>query len=196
MATPKNNHFKNLNRYSWSILVTFICATFAMSYHTAHVPFIDVFQTLLLILIAIYYGEKLAPLVNQPDPTLKKSEVYARDMFLLNYSFLLGCLFSLIFSYNNSDVKGWWSLIICFSTLYGLFFSVIFSALALIIKNHKRYTLVFSLFIIALLSMEKFLPDYTYVPLLGPIDPFFVITCSLLIFHCFFTIGYKIVRLL
>lgn len=192
MTTPRNNKLKNLNKYSWSILITFICATFAMLYRTANRSFEGFFQTLPLIIIAVYYCEKLAPLMSQPEHNLKKSELFTRDLFILSFSFLLSCLLSLIFSYNNSDVKGLWPLIIYFITLYGLFFSVFFSAVALLIKNHKTYTIVFSLLIIVLVSMGKFFPHYTFIPLLGNIDTFYAITCSLLLFHCLFAINYKI----
>lgn len=195
MTTPKKNKLKNLNKYSWSILIAFICATFAMLYRTANISFEGFFQTLPLIIIAVYYCEKLAPLINQPEHNLKKSELFTRDLFILSFSFLLACLLSLIFSYNNSDVKGWWPLIVYFITVYGLFFSVFFSAAALLIKNHKIYTIVFSFLIIVIISMGKFFPPYTFIPLLGNIDTFYAITCSLLIFHCLFVINYKIIRL-
>jgi hypothetical protein len=108
---------------------------------------------------------------------------------------LLACLISLIFSYDNSDAKGWWVLIIYFTTLYGLFFSLIFSVIALLIENHKIYTMIFSSLIIALISLGSFFPHYTPLLLLGNTDTFFVITGSLLIVHCLFAIGYKVARL-
>ena len=196
MTKPrKSNQLKNLNKYSWSILFTFICATFVMFYRTANISFEGFFQTLPLIIIAVYYCEKLAPLIGQPEHNLKKSELFTRDLFILSFSFLLSCFISLIFSYNNSDVKGWWPLIIYFISLYGLFFSVFFSAVALLIKNHKTYTIVFSLLIIVLISMGKFLPHHMFIPLLGNIDTFYIATCLLLICHFLFAINYKIIGL-
>ncbi len=195
MATPRNNKLKNLNKYSWSILVAFICATFSMLYRTANVSFEGFFQTLPLIIIAVYYCEKLSPLISRSEHNLKKSELFKRDLFILSFSFLLACLLSLALSYNNSDVKGWWSLIVYFITPYGLFFSVFFSVVALLIKNHKAYTIFFSFLIIIFVSMGKFFPPYTFIPLLGNIDTFYVITSSLLIFHCLFAINYKIIKI-
>ncbi len=194
MDMPRSNKLKNFNKYSWSILVVFICATFATLYRTANTSFEGFFQTLPLIIIVVYYCEKLAPLINQPEHNLKKSEVFTRDLFILSFSFLLACLLLLTLSYNNSDVKGWWSLIVYFITLYGLFFSVFFSIVALLIKNHKTYTIFFSFLIIVFVPMGKFFSPYTFVPLLGNIDTFYVITCSLLIFHCLFAICYKKIR--
>lgn len=194
MAKFKKVKF-NLNKYSWSILITFLCATFSMLHHTANISLEDFVQTFPLILIAIYYSEKLAPLINQPDYSLKKSQLFARDLFILSFSFLLGCLLSLILSYNNSDVKGWWTLILSLITLYGLFFSVLFSAIALLIENHKKYTMVFSLIIIILMSMGNFFPYYILIPSVGNIDFFYVITCLLLMIHLLFAVNYKIIRL-
>lgn len=193
MTASKKNKFNSLNGYSWSILIAFICAIFAMHYHIANISFAEFFHTLPLIIIAVYCCEKLAPLVNQPEQSLRKPKLFTRDLFLLSFSFLFACLLSLVFSYNNSDVRGWWSLIIYFITIYGFLFSICFSAIALLIKNHKAYTITFSFIIIALVSMGQLLPRYTFIPLVGNIETFYVTTCSLLIFHCLFTIGYKII---
>lgn len=195
MGQSKNFQLRRLNGYSWSIIVAFICATFAMQYHTASISPKDFFQALPLIVVSVFCCEKFAYFINQPDRNLKKTEILNRDLFILSFSFLLACLISLLFAYDNSDAKGWWVLIIYFITLYGLFFSLIFSVIALLIENHKIYTMIFSSLIIALVSLGNFFPHYTSLPLIGSIDTFFVITGSLLIVHFLFSIGYKIVRL-
>ncbi|KTC88212.1 MULTISPECIES: hypothetical protein [Legionella] len=192
--TTSRKKIKKLNGYSWSILISFICATFAMHYHTANISFAGLLQTLPLIIIAVYYSEKLAPLISQPEHNLKKSKLFTRDLFILSFSFLSACLLSLIFSYNNSDTRGWWPLIIYFITLYGLLFSLFFSVIALLIKNHKTYTIIFALAIIVLVSMGQCFPSYTFIPMLGDIETFYVVTCSLLILHCLFIIGYKTIK--
>lgn len=178
------------------MLIVFICATLSMQYHTADFSLVDCLSVLPLALVAIYYSEELAYLVKLPDHGQKKSTLFRRDLFLLNFSFLLGCLLSFILSYNNSDVKGWWTLIIYLITLYGFIFSIVFSAIAILIENHKNYTIAFSILIIVLLSIGNFFPHYISIPLLGKIDTSYVITCLLLIFHLLFSINYKIVRLL
>ncbi|MFI4955233.1 MAG: hypothetical protein ACHP9Y_04905 [Gammaproteobacteria bacterium] len=122
MTMPMENNRLKLNKYSWSILIAFICATIAMLYGTANNSLQDFFQALPLIVISIYYCEKLAPLLDQPEHNLKKSKLFIRDSFILTFGFLLASLISLIFAYNNSDAKAWWSLIIYLYTLYGLFF--------------------------------------------------------------------------
>lgn len=190
MGQPNKIRLRRLNGYSWSTIIAFICATFAMQYHTASFSFSDFFQTLPLIIVAIYWCEKSAYFIKQPEHSLKTIELFNRDLFILSFSFLLGCLVSLLFAYNNSDAKGWWSLIIYFITLYGLVFSVLFSTIVLLIKNHKTYTMIFSFLIIVLVSFGNFFPHYTSVPLLGNIDTFYVITGALLMAHFLFAIGY------
>lgn len=196
MIQQKKIRLRNLNIYSWSILIAFILATTAMHYHTARDSYENFFQTLPLIIIAVYYCEKLVSLIKRSESTLKNTELVIRDSFILTFSFLLACLFSLILAYNNSDAKGWWSLILYFYTLYGFIFSVIFSVIALLINNHKSYTIIFSFLIILLVSLGKIFPMYTVIPLLGTIETFFVITGILLICHCLVTLIYKITKLL
>ncbi|CEK09168.1 hypothetical protein [Legionella hackeliae] len=75
MTTIRYHKVKKLNRYSWSLLIAFICAAFAMQYHTANIS-ADFFQILPLIIIAVYCCEKLAPLVNQPKHYLEKSKLF------------------------------------------------------------------------------------------------------------------------
>ena len=137
MGQQKKPQLKRLNKYSWSIIIAFIGATFAMQYHTTDISLMSFFQTLPLIVIVVYWSEKFAHYIKQPEGCLKKIEVFNRDLFILSFSFLLACLISLLFAYNNSDAKGWWPFIIYFITLYGLFYSFIFSIIALLIKNHK-----------------------------------------------------------
>ena len=195
MDLSKKFQLRQLNGYSWSIIVAFICATFAMQYHTVNIYLMDFFQALPLIIIAVYWGEKSKYSIKQPELNLKNAELFNRDFFILSFSFLLACLISLIFAYDNSDAKGWWVLIIYFITLYGLFFSLVFSVIALLIKNHKIYTMIFSFSIIALVSFGGFFPQDISLPLIGSIDTFFIVTGSLLIIHCLFVIGYKVVQL-
>ena len=187
-ASKRTNHLKNLNKYSWLILITFIFAVIAMSYQTTNIFFNGFIQTLPLIIFFVFWSEKSAQLIKQTDSNLKKAQLFNRDTFILSFSFLLGCLISLLFTYDNSDAKGWWVLIIYFISLYGLIFSLIISGIALLIKNHKAYILVFSFLIIGLESLAKFFPRYMFIPLLGYIDTFYAITSTLLIIHCLFAI--------
>lgn len=183
--------FTGLNRYSWSIVIAFISTAFAMQYHTASFSLKDFLQTLPLIAITVYWCEKSPHLITQPENNLKKTEFFRRDFFILSFSFLLGCLISLIFAYDNSDARGLWSFIIYFFTLYGLVFSAIFSASVQLIKNHRTYTIIFSFLIITLISLVNLFPHYIHIPFLGSVDTFYLMTCTLLIAHLLFCIAYQ-----
>lgn len=191
MRKPNKLRFKRLNRYSWSIIIAFICVTLAMQYHTAQISLQDFIQSLPLIAITVYGCEKYACLIAQSDSHLKKIELFKRDLFALSFSFLLGCLISLIFAYSNSDARGWWSLIIYLTTVYGFIFATIFSISAQLIKNHKKYTFASSVLIFILLSFGNFFPRYIHISFLGSIDIFYFTTCSFLMVHLLFCIGYQ-----
>lgn len=193
MVPQKKKRIKRLSGFSWVIISAFICASFAMQYHT-NSSLYEFFNALPLILAAVYWCEKSAYLINLPECELKKESLFNRDLLILSFSFLLGCLISLCFAYNNSDAKGWWVFIIYFMTVYGLIFSSVFSIFALLIKNHKIYTFIFSFLVIGPISLGNFLPRYVTLPLIGNTETFYVLTCSLLIAHCLFAIICKITR--
>ena len=193
MVVKKKRLTKQLNRFSWTIIGGFICASASMQYHTSSNLY-DLLSILPLMFAAVYWCEKSAQLINLPEYELKKAALLNRDLLTLNFSFLLGCLISLCFAYNNSDVNGWWIFIIYFMTLYGFIFSLIFSIFALLIKNHKIYTLIFSFLIIGLISFGNFLPRYVTFSLMGNVETFYIVTGSLLIAHCLFAIIYQIIR--
>lgn len=194
MTFQKKIRIKGLSGFSWSIIIGFICASFSMQFR-ANSYFYEIMNVLPLILAAIYWCEKSAFLISLNDHHLKNKEIFNRDLFLLSFAFFLGFLISLGFSYNNSDAKSWWTLFIYFMTIYALIFSVIFSFLALLIPNHKTYTLIFSLLIILLSSFGNFFPQYSTLALIGKIDTFYLITCSLLIVHCALAIIYKMISI-
>ncbi len=193
MALQKKLRLKGLNGFSWAIISAFICASFAMQYHT-NSSLYEFFNVLPLILAAVYWCEKSAHLIDLPECELKTESLFNRDLLILSFSFLLGCLISLCFAYNNSDAKGWWFFIIYFMTLYGLIFSSVFSIFALVIKNHKIYTLIFSSLVIGLISLGSFLPHDVPLPFIGNTETFYAVTCLLLIAHCLFAIICKITR--
>ncbi|MEI6096163.1 MAG: hypothetical protein WCR08_12020 [Gammaproteobacteria bacterium] len=193
MAIRKSIRIKGLSGFSWAIISVFICSSFAMQYHTND-NYYEFFNILPLILAAVYWCEKSAHLINSPEYKLKKESLFNRDLLILSVSFLLGCLISLCLAYNNSDAKGWWFFIIYFMTLYGLIFSFLFSIVALLIKNHKIYTFIFSFIILGVISLGNFLPHDITLPLIGSTETLYVITCSLLVAHCLFAIICKITR--
>ncbi|ASQ47454.1 hypothetical protein [Legionella clemsonensis] len=91
-ASKRSNRLKNLNKYSWFILITFIFAVFAMSYQTTNASLDGFIQTLPLIIFA-FWSEKSARLIKQAEANLKKVELFNRDTFLLSVSFYSDVLF-------------------------------------------------------------------------------------------------------
>ncbi|CAM2730850.1 hypothetical protein [Legionella worsleiensis] len=195
-TSKKSNRFKNLNKYSWLLILIFIFAVLAMSYKTANISLDGLMQTIPLIVVFVFWCEKSAQRLKRTENNLKKAQLFHRDTFILSFSFLLGCLISLLFAYDNSDAKGWWVFIIYFISLYGLIFSLIFSGIALLIKNHNAYILVYSFLIIGFVSLGQFFPHDTFIPLLGYTDTFYAITGTILIIHCLFTLYYKVISVL
>lgn len=191
MSKSNRAGLAKLNRYSWSLIITFFLTALAMQYEVAHFSFEAFFQVLPLIAAFVYWCEKSTSLLVSPENKLRKAEIYRRDVLILSLGFMLGCLISLILSYQNSDARGWWSLIIYLSTLYGLLYASIFSAAALLIKNHKDYTLVFSLLIISTTSLGTFFPPYVQIPYIGNIDSFYLISVTLLSTHILFAVIYS-----
>lgn len=194
MSLSNFKNIINLNGYSWSILIAFLGALVSMHFDMKSISVASILLTLPLIFFIIYYSERLVPLIKQPDHTADKRQSFIQDLFIISYSFLFACLISLVISYDNSAVKGWWPLMMYFITIYGLLFSFCFAIVAMLLKNHKHYTLSFALLIIGCIITEMFLPFYLFIPFLGYFDTFYVITSLLFILHCLFALSYKIIH--
>lgn len=173
------NKSKNLNPYSWSIILVYVCAVFAMQYGVAIYSHEGILQTLPLIIFAVVCCEKFAPLLRRTESELNKSERFIQDLFIVNFAFLFSCLLSLVFSCHNSDAKAWWPVIIDFMMLYGLWYSLCYALLAQGLKNHKRHTLMIACLIAVMIALGQFLPQHIF----GVIETFYVVTVALLVLH-------------
>lgn len=187
--------FKNLNVYSWSIIFVYICASFFMQNYSSGTISLEGFLFGLPIFGGIvYWSENSAQLIKKSDLELKEKEGFYRDLFLITYSSLLGDVLSLLFQYNNSDARAWWTLFLYFSTACNLVFAFIFSLVALMLNAHKFYTIIFSFFIFAIFIFSKFWPYSVSLLFIGETNTFLVIMCFLLIVHLFFSIAYRLIR--
>lgn len=183
-----------LNSYSWSMIIAFIGAVIAMQYHTVR-SLEGFFLTLPLVITAIVWSELRAPLLKADDSALTKKTTFYRDLFLITFSFLLSGFLSLWFEYNNSDVRGWWPLIVYFNGSYGILFAFIFSKIARFLpKNHKIYTFVFSFAIVVYVSFASFFPYNLSILSLGRINTFFLVLCLLIALHLLFALIYQVYR--
>lgn len=188
--------YSNLNHYSWLIIAAYIGASLSMQTDTGDISLEGFSLGLPIIGALIYWSEHSAPLIKKNDFHLKKTDLFYRDIFLINYSLILGDILSLLFQYNNSDARGWWTLFLYFSVLYNLLFAFIFSLIALMLKSHKLYTLMFSCSILIIFTFSKFWPYSISLAFIGNTNTFLVIMCFLLIAHLLFCVMYKLIRLI
>lgn len=188
--------FKYLNGLTWLIIVAFIAAIFTMVYFSPSILWEGIVISIPLIVIALFWSEKTGYLIKKEDDQLTKKEMFLQDLFLITYSFFLAVLFSLLFQYNNSDVKGWWPLIIYIMSFYGFVFALTFSLIALILNSHKIYSIIFSLIIFCAFLFSKFWPLYFHGLYIGNVSSFFTIYFGLISIHLLICIFYKSYKLL
>lgn len=186
---------KHLNAFSWLIILTFFVASFLMEYFSNSRSLEGFIITLPLIIATVYWSENSAYLLKKTDFQLTRGEVFRRDLFLIFFSFIASGLLSLLFQYNNSDMRGWWPLFMYTTSVYGLIFTVIFSYSALIVNNHKMYLIIFSFIISIIILFSKFWPYYISVFFIGSINTYLVIMCSLISFHLLVCSAYKLINL-
>lgn len=183
--------FRNLNGYSWSIIVAYIGATTAMEYHSDARPLEGFFVVLPLIAVLIFWSQRAAPLMKKDNDQFSKEDSFYLDLFVISFSFILAGLFSFMFEYNNSDIREWWSLIIYFLALYGLIFSLVFSLIAILLPKHKLYTKIFAT-IILLFAFDKFSPQVIPVLFFGKMDVSWIFLGSLITVHLVLALAYKL----
>lgn len=185
-----NNH---LNGYSWSIMAAFIGANIAMNYHVHQNALKDFFLTLPIVVLMVYWSQKSYSLKRSATPLTKKA-IFNRDLFLITFSFTLGCLLSLLFEFNNSDATGWWTFILYFFVVYGFIFALAFSAIALLLPHPNGYSITFALIIILFIAAAKFLPRYIPIPIIGTIEMFYVVTGLLIVGHAIIFCGGSLIK--
>ncbi|CEK10127.1 conserved membrane protein of unknown function [Legionella hackeliae] len=189
-------YFKILNRYSWLILLAYLGATFSMQLDSHKFSFEAFLFGLSLILIMVYWSEYAAPSEKVDESKIDKIEVFLRDLFLISYSLMLGDILSLLFQYDNSDMRGWWTFFLYFSFLCNVVFAFAFSLIASMMRNHKMYTIIFSCILLTVFTFSKFWPLYKSVLFLGEINTFLVIMCSLIGMHLLIAIVFKLTEII
>ena len=186
--------YKNINKFSWILIFSFICATFAMQNYSGGISSEGFFLLLPMISIMVFWSQKSAHLLALPDFKLKKNDVFNRDLFTICFSLIVAELLSLLFQYNNSDTRGWWVLFIYFAGACDFIFALIFSLIGLILPHHRRYMIIFAYLIFLTFVFSKFWPHYVSILFFGEIDTFFVIMCALISMHFLFFICCKLIK--
>lgn len=93
MALQKTIFIRRLNGFSWAIIIAFIASSFAMQYHT-NSRFYEFFDILPLIILAIYWCEKSAHLINIPECKLEKKKLFKRDLSFIFSLLIIGLISS------------------------------------------------------------------------------------------------------
>ena len=89
--------YKNINKFSWILIFSFICATFAMQNYSGGISSEGFFLLLPMISIMVFWSQKSAHLLALPDFKLKKNDVFNRDLFTICFSLIVAELLSLLF---------------------------------------------------------------------------------------------------
>lgn len=189
----KKNH-RNFISPALFVLFTvflFFSSLLAMRYSSASSLIEDIFFSIPVFWIFLIWFLKSYRLVfgNESDQTSK--DIFIRDIFIISYGFYCAALISMVFQYNNIDLKGWWPFYLYLCSLTGLIFAVCFSLVAKFNKYHKFYTNCFALLIILVFSNIWFFPKSLTVPIIGVIDFYWIIILFFMLLHIFICLVYK-----
>lgn len=172
-------------------IVTFEYPSFAVSWV---ISWEALYLTCPIIIIYILWSESITPILKKDKCAINKTESFNRDLFLINFSFILGALLSFLIQYNNTDLAGWWPLVFWFMTLFGFLYAFAFSLIALMLDSHKRYTFIFSTLIILIIPPLCFLAYVMPFSIFAHYCFFYVVTGSLLGLHLTIALGYRILK--
>lgn len=147
-----------------------------------------------LIVAFIFWSERAAVVLQKHDGSTTKTERFNRDLFLISFSFISGDLLSLLFQYNNSDTIAWWPLAIYFISAFGILFAIVFSLIAMMLNNHKKYTLIYSLVLILNLMFISFMMHLDPLSIFARYETFYIIFLLLIGIHLLLCLGYKAIH--
>lgn len=154
-------HLKSFNRYTWLILVCYFSGVMAIERGSMGRPIEGILLTLPLISFYLYWSVLYTRFLLTKEK-LSRISLFYLDVFLISTGFLIAGLFMMMLDSNNTDLRGWWPLVIALYIFYGLGSSIIYAVIALPItrKYHRRYTVIFSGVLILMLSAGIYLPRY------------------------------------
>lgn len=165
-----------------------------MEYFSYQFSMEQIYNSFPLTLMFILWSEKTTDAIQRNDGSKTKIERFRLDFFLISYSFIFGDLISLIFQYNNSDALGWWPIGNCIVSAFGLIFAFIFSLIAMLLNNHRKYTALYSIIIITSLIIISFMMYLDPLSVYAQSKAFYMIFFMLLALHFVFCVGYKAIR--
>ncbi|EHL31801.1 hypothetical protein [Legionella drancourtii] len=178
-----------LNLYSWFLIIVYLAASITMESHSNAAHWEGFYLSSPIIILVIIWSEIRISILNSYTGAISKKEaIFHNDLFLITFSFISGTLLSFLFEYKNSDVLGWWPVIIYIMAIYGFLFAFIFSFTARGLDDHKKYTFVYFFLLLLFPSLS----------LLGCFDNnrFNVFIGLLLGVHLLFVLVYRILLLI
>jgi hypothetical protein len=170
---------KTFNNYSLVLIGMYILSFTVMEYGASN--WVEGLSSLPILLFVVLWSEKISSYLKNRG-TQSSGTIFYTDIFIINYSFLLALLTSLVFQRSNVDARGWWPIAIILGELFALLSGLAFSILALMLhKYHNRYTNGFAIAIFVGYIIFSLLP-WRYVHS-GPVDLFTSYILLLFIFH-------------
>ena len=179
------------NIYSWILFLIYLTVVTIMEYFSHTFSLENIYISIPLIAMFIFWSEKTTLVIQKRDISITNKEVFNRDLFFVSYSFISGNLISLLFQYNNSDTLGWWPLAIYIVSTFGVIYAFLFSLIAMTLKNHKKYTLIFSIVLISILIFISLMMHLNPLSIYAKYETFYIIFFILITLHLAICLGYK-----
>ncbi|MBA2649177.1 MAG: hypothetical protein H0U75_06170 [Legionella sp.] len=187
---------KQINPYSWLIIIFYLLGTLVMEYKTYSYsfPFTGILLTSPLIVTFIYFSQKNYKLLLK-NGLLSKKDGFKIDLLLMSTAFLLSGCVLLIVQLNNSDFRSIWPLYLFFISFYGFVFSFLYALIGYLFNtNHKKYTLFLSSIVILVYSSMPLFPKNGWVFNISNVEPFYVLSILLLSLHLLVGLSHIIKR--
>ena len=141
MTRPKLSLFKSINPFSLCILGLYLIFVLLNTFSRV-ITLLDILVTFPLIWSICVWskGYYLALIKESPKKT---KDIFWQDLFLIFYGFIISILISFVIQHANTDLRGWWPIILYYLSLIGFSYALIYAFCAMLLKEHKTYALLF-----------------------------------------------------
>lgn len=176
------NIFK-LNIFSWLLLIAFFLVVFVAKANS-RATYEGFIITTPLIVTMVFLSELSGRLVTFPYLKLSPQQLFQRDIFLINYTFLFGGMIGVIIDHDNVDLNAWWALFLYLITFYGFVFSLLFIFVEQILKySNTLYNFIYCLIILLILISLRLFPSSIEIALIGRTDTLLIVLFLMLSVH-------------
>lgn len=158
MTQDNRRNLFEINIFSWILFSSYLFTFCYMTRFPIHSFSIEnLFFSLPIVCGLLFWSQKSAYLINLSDAAINKKKSFQRDIFIFNFSLLISFFFTMILHYKYADTRGLWPLLIYPYFLYGLVFSVCYACILSFKKNHKTYSLISAILLLAFFPLLEFL---------------------------------------